>query len=400
MKKQKIIFSILLLLITVTVILLISLVSKKAPFKEKSISGSGWLVYENTEAGFRVNYPPNWKLGQVDESREDYKRISLNGKEGEILFDWGKGFGGYCEKWEEIDIKNDKITVCNGTDQEGRKTISIAAKDLGTMMVGGAAFVNKPILENEKVVYKILSTLEFYKNPGQTSVLESKSRSSAYIYIPDVLSSTHVEVKTLPSGEVISRPPLEKVKVYLYAPNEMVTKVENIYCGAPVIGASLYRGHYQLILDASTLTMEDSGFQPHIKPRDSKIDIGEYEFVGGTYHDGQIITDQLDPNDYRNFIIIYSYGSCNSETIRVYGYDLLKDSLVLYKFRDRNGKVEDSACISTTADFPVKPLIKSKDGNLVTRCYSQITGKNEVSEWKFILGKGEFQEIKYNQESF
>lgn len=238
-------------------------------------------------------------------------------------------------------------------------------------------------------------------SPKETpSDLESRSRSAGYIYFPDFSSSRLVEIKRDPSGNVVSRSPLEKVRVYLYAPDEIVTKVEDVYCGAPVLGATLYRGHYQLILDASTLTMEDPGFQPHIKPRDSKIDIGEYEFVEGTYHDGQIVVDQLDPNDYRNFIIIYSYGSCNSETIRVYGYDLLKDSLVLYKFRDRSGKVEDSACLSVTASFPAKPLTKSGDGNLITRCYSQITGKNEVSEWKFIPEKEEFQEIKHYQESF
>jgi len=385
---------------------------------------SGWLVYDNVEAGFKVNYPSDWKLGEVDESNEDYKRISLSGNEGEILFDWGHGFGGYCEKLEKINIKNDQMDVCNGTDQEGRKTISIFAREWGSIGVGGFAFVNKPIMENEKIIYQILSTLEFYNRlisppvvpeisweecaissksiiqysdpakcvtPDGRRALQPlyellKSRSSGYIYFPDLVSSFYPT-------------PLVKVKVYLYAQDETISKVENVYCGAPVAGKMIYKGHYQLILDDFTLASDNLSLRPHIKLKDTTIDLGLIEFVEGSHHDGQIIIDQLDPNGYENFIIIYTYGSCNSETIRVYGYNLNKSSLELYKFKNKDGKVNDGVCLSPTLNFPAKPLVKSREGNLITRCYSQITGKNEVSEWKFVPEKEEFQEIRHSQES-
>lgn len=122
--------------------------------------------------------------------------------------------------------------------------------------------------------------------PGEIpNDLESKNRSSGDIYFPDLASS-------------FAPTPPERVKVYLYAPDETVSEVKDIYCDAPIAGATMYQGHYQLILDASTVTSENPDFEPHLKPKDAEIDLGELEFVEGTAHDGQIVIDQLDPNGY------------------------------------------------------------------------------------------------------
>lgn len=226
---------------------------------------------------------------------------------------------------------------------------------------------------------------EVLSKQGLSSVKKDKKRGE-------------LELKSRSSGDIFL-PKLGKVKVYLYAPDEKILKVENIYCGAPLVGATVYHGHYQLILDASTFVSDTPGGQTQTTLKDSTIDISELEFIEGTYHDGQILIEQLDPNGYKNFIVIYNYGSCNGEMIRVYGYDLGKNSLVLYKFRNKSGELNDDAFLSPTANFSLKPLTKSKEGNLITKSYSQITGKNEVSEWKFVGEKGEFQEIRHYQES-
>ena len=83
-------------------------------------------------------------------------------------------------------------------------------------IIGIWHFANKPttqIAENQT-------------NPATKTDLEAKSISSAYIYGPD----------------------LNKVKVYLYAPDEKKTVIESSYCGG-IKGSEVRSGNYELILD-------------------------------------------------------------------------------------------------------------------------------------------------------
>lgn len=165
---------------------------------------SNWKTYTNLEAKFSINYPPDWQW-KIDTSNEDYKRLVLEGKEGEVLIDWGNGIGGACPSgYKKLRIKNETIDVCHTIQDKSENWSlslpwSLVLPNKGVVGYGGFATAKAPNKTNREVILKILSTL------SHNSVdFESKSRSSGYIYFPDLASSFYST-------------PLEKVKVYLFS---------------------------------------------------------------------------------------------------------------------------------------------------------------------------------------
>ena len=151
------------------------------------------------------------------------------------------------------------------------------------VIIGVWYFVKKPISQN-------LQTTK--------SSLEARSISSAYIYGPE----------------------LNKVKVYLYAPDEKKTAITSDYCGGKA-GSEVHGGNYQLVIDSATATSDNPGGNSDIKWNDSTLNIGQIEFVKNYLWDGKITVDQFDPNGYKNFIILQKYGSCNGPVMQIFGYD-------------------------------------------------------------------------------
>ena len=196
----------------------------------------------------------------------------------------------------------------------------------------------------------------------------TKSLSSAYIYGPE----------------------MNKAKVFLYAKDQTTSTVENIYCGAPQQEAVTYSGHYQLILDSSTAASDNPGGYSDLNWQDSLLDLGSWSFVERTAWDGQLEVEQFDPSGYKNFLVLYGYGSCNTMFATVFGYDFAEGKLVNYKFLKKDGKIEDGVAVSQGQ----RPLKKSAEGNLLSRLYNQSTGKFNYTEWKFDPKTNTFKELK------
>lgn len=195
--------------------------------------------------------------------------------------------------------------------------------------------------------------------------LEAQNKSAAFIYLSET----------------------DKVKVFLYAPDEKIrlTSEKELSCLYPEAGLKVYRGNYQLVFDASTL--EHSGSRNKLKVKDSILDIGEMEFVEHV----------VDPKIYvgatsdglKNKIILYQYGGCIYRIAVVYGYDLNKMSLTQYKFKYKDGTITDELI---TGLGGIKR--SSSTGNFISSAYSQETGKFEWREWQFDSDTGIFNEIK------
>lgn len=208
------------------------------------------------------------------------------------------------------------------------------------------------------------------------------------IHSPTKSPSPDHTIKSLSSTYVYA-PEANKAKIFLYAPDEKQSVVENEYCGAPVKGAKTYSGHYKLILDASTTTSDNPGGISDLTWQNPSLDIGEWSFVENTYWDGKIKAETFDPSGYADFIPLYYYGSCNSIGMVIFYYDLEDGILKKIPFKSSKGNATDS-----TPTSPGKLPSKSKDGNLVTKIYSQFTGKFTYSEWQFIRTEKIFKEIK------
>ena len=192
----------------------------------------------------------------------------------------------------------------------------------------------------------------------KTSEFEAKSISSAYIYGPE----------------------LNKVKVFLYAPDEKKTTVTNSYCGG-VAGSEMRSGNYKLVVDSKTATSDNPGGNSDLMWKDFTLDTGhQMQFVQNTAWDGKMTVDQFDPTGYKNFIVIQQYQGCNGTGIYIYGYDLSTGKLVQYPF---NHKLSSPP----TESIFVTSFKKSANGNLVTSTYNQTTGKTETTEWIFDSNK-------------
>ena len=218
------------------------------------------------------------------------------------------------------------------------------------VIIGGWYFIRQPaikVTENQNVLVN-------------KKDLESKSISSAYIYGPE----------------------LNKVKVYLYAPDERKSDSISSYCGAPVGSKIISSGNYQLIVDSTTATSDNPGGISDLKWNDSTLNIGQTIFVKNTPWDGKIIIDQFDPLGYKNFIVIQQYGSCNGNIMQVYGYDFSQGKLVQYPFNPKNNPSQGRLFVTS--------FKKSDSGNLATSTYDNTVGKTVNTEWLFDSNKNQF----------
>ena len=210
-------------------------------------------------------------------------------------------------------------------------------------------------------IYKVEPVAD--QSTAQTNMdFETKSISSAYIYGPE----------------------LNKVKVYLYAADEKKTIATDVYCGSPTKGAEVRTGNYSLIVDPATATSDNPGGISDLDWKGATLDIGAREFVKDTAWDGKIAVEMFG-NDYKRFIVLQKYGTCNGIYMQVFGYDLSKGQLVQYGFIKQ---VQDSAWQEEVFTSSYK---KSASGNLVTVFYDQTIGKEVTTEWVFDSSKNVFR---------
>lgn len=117
-----------------------------------------WKSYSSEEGKFLIKYPPHWK-SEIDQPSEDYKRLSLTGQEGEVLIDWGSGFGGACPQgFEKLKIKSGVINSCHSILEDGSDNWSLDIPPRDDVGYGGFVTAKKG---NKDLILQILSTLEF-----------------------------------------------------------------------------------------------------------------------------------------------------------------------------------------------------------------------------------------------
>lgn len=204
-------------------------------------------------------------------------------------------------------------------------------------------------------------------------------------------SSTIWSIYSLSSAYIYG-PQLNKVKVFLYAPNQQQSRVEetDIFCGAPVVGANRFEGDYELILDPSTATSDNPGQIADFNWKSSRLNLSPlvFTFVEGTDWDGALLVEKLDPDGYKNFIIVYQYGSCSFKNLSIYGYDFGQGELFQYRFAS-NGQISDSITVAL-----IDGLSIPEQGGIITKEYNQFTGQYDHIEWELDPQDGLFHAIQ------
>ncbi len=127
---------------------------------------TNWKTYTNTEAKVSFQYPLDWTVKEEQPST-DYKRISIQGKQGEILLDYGTGFGGACQSaYEDFNIGNAQTQACHSTPADGSERWSLSAMkknnvNFNKIDYSGFVMANSPYKDNRDLILKILSTFKF-----------------------------------------------------------------------------------------------------------------------------------------------------------------------------------------------------------------------------------------------
>ncbi|MBI5138498.1 MAG: hypothetical protein HZA95_01725 [Candidatus Vogelbacteria bacterium] len=191
------------------------------------------------------------------------------------------------------------------------------------------------------------------------------------------------EIKASKQVNLLSQPPVNVLSsALLFGPDQYVAvnllssdqktsiKPEPGYCGAPA-GTEIYSGNYVLTANSGAV-----------------LDLGTLQFAKGTASDGKLVVEQLDPNGYKDFIIMYQYASCNGTFMYVYGYDWARKKIVQYNFISKNGQ--------SSRDVFTRGYKKSQKGNLITSAYDNSVGRTIISEWVFDSTRGAFVENSFS----
>ncbi|MEX2008287.1 MAG: hypothetical protein WD850_02285 [Candidatus Spechtbacterales bacterium] len=97
--------------------------------------------------------------------------------------------------------------------------------------------------------------------------------------------------------------------------------------------------------------------------------LGHMRFIEDMLHDGRLVSLQLDPNSDRDFILLYEYGSCSGEFLRVFGYDPKTSTVAQYSFENL------TTIFSSSNSFDVQAH------GLKVRAYSNATASSAETTW-------------------
>ncbi len=126
------------------------------------IDTKDWLTFD-PQAPFSFQYPTSWGLEAVP-SDEQKQGIHLQGPEGDIYLNWGKGFTGECEKSSltQIEFKQEKLPACSEKVADGVEQWRMINKQLSPEVSFSArATANNPSDKNRAMILKIFSTVTF-----------------------------------------------------------------------------------------------------------------------------------------------------------------------------------------------------------------------------------------------
>ncbi len=144
-------------------------------------------------------------------------------------------------------------------------------------------------------------------------------------------------------------------KMYSVSPDQL-------YCGAPVAGASLVTGHYSLTSVKNSL------------------DLGELTLVSGTPHDAlHLLPMQVDG---KALYKLAQYETCNSESVRLFSLD-------------SDGKIEALPFIkdgvsSTEVSSDYQAMIEYKDGVFSFCPYDNLSGQSLCDAYQYKDGAFEY----------
>lgn len=187
--------------------------------------------------------------------------------------------------------------------------------------------------------------------------------------------------KTSLSWAYIYGPENGKVKVYLYAPDQVSTVNQNPQ-GFAFEGDTIISGHYKLIMDLST---EEDGLGGGWSS--AQVDLGELQFnPKRSLTDGKLHSLQLDQNGYQDSLAFYQYGSSNTDVIYIYRYISNKFSPV--HFVVKNGKVENFTETGLGTE-----LQSNADGTFTSEWYDNTKGY-VMTKWSYNSSDNNLYEVE------
>ncbi len=156
----------------------------------------------------------------------------------------------------------------------------------------------------------------------------------------------------------------EQGKITLYSPDMKIDENKSIWCGGPVVRSKKYQGNFYLSFE------------------DSKLDIGEMNFIEDSRNDGKLWIKKLNPKNNQDSIVILQYGSCNHNEAKFYGYDFEQEKLVQYKFKKKSGEIWDEIYVAPADNF--LKILSSKNFSSTL---------NDGLMWRFNDKENIFEEI-------
>jgi hypothetical protein len=144
--------------------------------KTQTASKTTYKTYSNKIGTVTLQYPSTWTVKEMHtlsnravDNPDEINTGVLSGKEGQVTVEWGPmGFGGGCNQWSTLALKNKSVQVCdvvysngegNDDGSENWGGISNGHNDETITEVRATAY--KPLNENAETVKAILSSITF-----------------------------------------------------------------------------------------------------------------------------------------------------------------------------------------------------------------------------------------------
>ncbi len=128
---------------------------------------TSWLSYRNDQAGFRIQYPSEWKFLELPPENAGLRKgVRIAGAEGGIELDWGQGFGGMCEedgvsKYIKIQGAQGGLQTCYFKDANGIEQWNQISTPNLKPGFQARAWTNDGRATSGELVRKVIATLTF-----------------------------------------------------------------------------------------------------------------------------------------------------------------------------------------------------------------------------------------------
>ncbi len=122
------------------------------------ISTDGWKTYQNDEVNFSIKYPTNWSL-KVSNYNYGLKIAHLEGDSGRVDLMWGGSFGGVCDKYEKIKIRDESLLSCHFV-KNGIESWEQINKNTRSGQFSAKAYANT--FADRQLILNMIGTLKFF----------------------------------------------------------------------------------------------------------------------------------------------------------------------------------------------------------------------------------------------